>query len=273
MDNVSGQAKQSAEYTGKTIEEALEAAARELALPVAQLDYQVVRDSSRTLFGLVRTGEVVIRVSLPQVQPATAEAVAAEDEDTGQEFAPAVEYTPAEAEYAADEDEARAVDTSGNPPELGRVATDVVSTLLDKMGVYGAVEVLDRGGEFDTASGEVTPLVLNIVGDDLGALIGRRGETLRDLQFIVRLIVSRQLNVWPNVVLDVENYKEKRVSALKALAARVAEQVRRTGEPVTLEPMPAHERRTIHLALRDDADVYTESVGEGEARKVQVLPK
>jgi spoIIIJ-associated protein len=278
MDNVSGKAKRSAEFSGKTVEEALEAAARELAVPVARLTYEVVRDNSRTLFGLVRTGEVVIRVTpaedeapvamaRPAVMPAPAAVVEPPVAEVAEEAAP-----EAEEEEGEDEEEG-AFDVSGNPPELARVATDVVSTLLDKMGVYGAVEVLDRGGEYDDASGEVTPLVLNIVGDDLGSLIGRRGETLRDLQFVVRLIVSRSLGVWPNVVLDVENYKEKRVNALNALAARVADQVRRTGEPVTLEPMPAHERRTIHLALRDDPDVYTESIGEGEARKVQVLPK
>ena len=153
------------------------------------------------------------------------------------------------------------------------MATDVVSTLLDKMGLIAAVEVADRGGTLDRVSNEVAPLVLNVVGDDLGVLIGRRGETLRDLQFIVRLIVSRKIGQWPNLVLDVEGYKARRVNGLQSLAKRMADQVRQTRQPVTLEPMPAHERRIIHLALREDPDVYTESTGEDEARKVQILPK
>ncbi|MBC7315541.1 MAG: single-stranded DNA-binding protein, partial [Chloroflexi bacterium] len=93
------------------------------------------------------------------------------------------------------------------------------------------------------------------------------------LQFIVRLILSRRLGVWPNIVVDVEGYKAKRVQALQALARRMADQVRQTRQMVVLEPMPAHERRIVHLALRDDPDVYTESTGEGENRKVQIIPK
>jgi len=113
--------------------------------------------------------------------------------------------------------------------------------------------------------------VLNIVGDDLGMLIGRRGETLRDLQFLVRLMISRKIGSWPNLLLDVEGYKARRESLLRGLAERMAEQVKRTGNAVTLEPMPAHERRIIHLALHNDPDVYTESTGEDEERKVQIL--
>jgi spoIIIJ-associated protein len=145
--------------------------------------------------------------------------------------------------------------------------------LLDKIGLMAAVEVVDRGGELDEASGEVSPLLLNVVGDDLGGLIGRRGETLRDLQFMTRLITSRRIGTWPNLVVDVEGYKARREESLRSLAKRVADQVRESGQSMVLEPMPAHERRIIHLALRDDPDVYTESTGKDERRKVQILPK
>jgi len=187
-------------------------------------------------------------------------------EEPGAQTVPLADASEEEAEYAA-------TNTKGNPPELEKISRDVVATLLDKMGILAAVEVTDRGGQVDAANNEVAPLVLNLVGDDLGMLIGRRGETLRDLQFIARLIISRRLGVWPNVVIDVENYKTKRVVALESLARRIADQVRKTRKPVALEPMPASERRIIHLALRDDPDVYTESTGQDEARKVQILPK
>ena len=156
---------------------------------------------------------------------------------------------------------------------LEAIATEVVTTLLDKMDVMAAVEVSEPGGEPTGSNGESSPLVLNLVGDDLGVLIGRRGETLRDLQFITRLIVSRRMGAWPNLVLDVEGYKSRRTRALRLLAKRVADQVRRTHQPVVLEAMPANERRIVHLALRDDPEVYTESTGEDEARKVQILLK
>lgn len=255
-------AKQSAEFTAKTLDEALKQASQELGLPLEALEYEVVRDTTRTILGLVRRGEVTIRVTWesPSAEPALKSlplsALAMEEEEEREEV-PSL---------------AKGV-TAHNPPELEETATEVISTLLDKMGIYAAVEVVDPGGKVDPQTNEVTPLCLNIIGDDLGALIGRRGETLRNLQFIVRLILSRRLGVWPNIVIDVEGYKAKRVLALQALARRMADQVRQTGQMVVLEPMPAHERRIVHLALRDDPDVYTESTGEGENRKVQIIPK
>jgi spoIIIJ-associated protein len=176
-------------------------------------------------------------------------------------------------EEEEEDDEEPAIGMERNPPELEDQALDVLNTLLDKMALLAAVEVVDEGGQRDAASQEVTPLVLNIVGDELGPLIGRRGETLRDLQFVLRLILSRRLGVWPNVVLDVEGYKAHRIESLRALARRMADQVRETGRMVVLEPMPAHERRIIHITLRGDKGVYTESTGEDERRKVQILPK
>jgi spoIIIJ-associated protein len=256
MDERSRDAKQSAEYSGKSVAEALARAAEELGVAQEELEYEVVRDSSHSILGLVRTGEAVIRVRMPTP---TAEP----------------EALPLPVEKAEEEESElpAATNQKGNPPELEKVASEVVSTLVDKMGILGAVEVVDRGGQVDPATNEVSPLALNIVGDDLGVLIGRRGETLRDLQFIARLIISRRVGAWPNVVVDVEGYKARRVTALRALAGRMATQVRQTGQPATLEPMPAHERRIVHLALRDDPSVYTESTGEGDERKVQILPK
>jgi spoIIIJ-associated protein len=135
------------------------------------------------------------------------------------------------------------------------------------MQVDGQVEVIEESDEDD---GSVT---LNITGNDLGILIGRRGDTLRDLQFLTRLIVSRKLQRWPNIVVDVEYYKARREKLLQDLARRMAERVRLNQQPIALEPMPAYERRIVHIALRDVPDVYTESTGEGQARKVVIMPK
>jgi spoIIIJ-associated protein len=258
MDEKSRDARPSADYTGKTVEDALKRASLELGLTLEEMDYQVIKETSRTVFGLVRTGEAVVRVWLP---------VSAVDADL--EPQELVQET-ASVEPMEPDMEGPAAAHKANPANLAQVAQDVVATLLDKMDLMAAVEVSERGGMIDE-DGEVSPLVLNIVGDDLGNLIGRRGETLRDLQFIVRLIVSRKIGEWPNLLLDVEGYKARRSNALQTLAARMADQVKLTGKSVTLEPMPAHERRIIHLALRDHADVFTESTGEGEDRKVQIL--
>ena len=121
--------------------------------------------------------------------------------------------------------------------------------------------------------GESNPVIFNITGDDLGILIGRRGQTLDALQYLVRLITSRQTKSKTPIMIDVENYKQRRYEDLRTLALNVAAQVKARRSSFRLEPMPAFERRIIHLTLANDPDVTTESIGEGEARKVVVLPK
>ena len=146
--------------------------------------------------------------------------------------------------------------------DLARMAREVLETLLAKMGISASVVQEDT-----------TPITLNIKGDDLGILIGRRGQTLACLQYMVRLIVSQQTKAWLPVVIDVEEYKKRRYRALQILALRMAERVKVKKVPFDLEPMPAYERRIVHLALADDLDVATQSVGQGEARKVVIVPK
>jgi spoIIIJ-associated protein len=145
---------------------------------------------------------------------------------------------------------------------LAQVAKDVLETLLAKMGVEASVAQVDT-----------VPITLNIKGDDLGILIGRRGQSLASLQYIVRVIVSHRVKAWLPIVIDVEGYRERRNQALQALAYRMAERVKVKRIPFALEPMPAYERRIVHLALVDHPDVTTQSVGEGEARKVVIMPK
>ena len=161
------------------------------------------------------------------------------------------------------------------PKERGDVAeaaAGVLETLLARLGLVASVVSETKppvvGGE--GAPGVIT---LNVKGDDLGILIGRRGQTLASLQHIVRLIVAHQAKARVPIVIDVEGYKQRRYDALQALALRVAEQVKAKGKPFALEPMPAYERRIIHLTLADHPDVTTESTGEGETRKVVIVPR
>ena len=121
--------------------------------------------------------------------------------------------------------------------------------------------------------GQDAPLVINIEGDDLGILIGRRAETLAAIQYLTRLMVNHKTHRWINLVVDVEGYKARREDQLVKLAERMADRAATTGKSVTLEAMPARERRIIHITLRDHPKVYTESAGEGEHRKVTIIPK
>jgi len=164
------------------------------------------------------------------------------------------------------------VPTAEKESDAAEATKSILETLLSKMGVPATVmpciEPLEEG-EIGTA----TNIAFDIKGDDLGILIGRRGETLACLQYIVRLIMAQQTKVWLPIFIDVDGYKERRYGALRSLALRMAEQVKVKRTPFTLEPMPAYERRIIHLTLADNPDVTTESIGIGEARKVVILPK
>ncbi len=141
--------------------------------------------------------------------------------------------------------------------------TEVLDTLLGLMSVQGKVEVL----------ADELPLALNIKGDDLGILIGRRGQTLVALEYVTKLIVVQRQKAWVPLSIDVGGYRKHRRDSLQKLALYLAEQVKSRRRAMPMEPMPADERRIIHLALADHPDVTTQSIGEGESRKVVILPR
>jgi spoIIIJ-associated protein len=156
------------------------------------------------------------------------------------------------------------------------VAIEVTTELLQAMGFQVRV-VADRPSDDgdDGDGGEEAPptLAVNVLGHDLGMLIGRRGDHLAQLQYLANLLVNRRLGRWVRVTIDIEGYKRRREESLIGLAERVARQVARSGRAIQLEPMPANERRIIHIALRNDPEVQTESSGEGEMRRVAIQPR
>jgi spoIIIJ-associated protein len=156
------------------------------------------------------------------------------------------------------------VSSTGLPEEDAiSLVTEILDKLLGLMDMEGTVEVL---------SAEV-PLQLNVKGDDLGILIGRRGQTLGALEYVTKLMVVQRMKTWIPLTVDVAGYKKHRHESLQKLALYLAEQVKSKRRAVPMEPMPADERRVIHLALADHPDVRTESMGEGENRKVVILPR
>jgi spoIIIJ-associated protein len=157
--------------------------------------------------------------------------------------------------------------------QIETCAQDSLDTILNLMGLDAFVNrENDTSASYDDEKSEA-PVVYDITGDDLGILIGRRGQTLACLQYITRLIVTRQTGYSAALVLDVNGYKKRRYESLRSLARNVADQVERNGNPCTLEPMPPYERRIIHLTLAEHPGVITESVGFGEDRKVIIQPK
>jgi len=150
--------------------------------------------------------------------------------------------------------------------EAVSVAKEMLEKLLSLMGVDAGVEETQSG---DSGRAQFN---LDLKGDDLGVLIGRRGQTLTSLQYLLYLMAGHQLKVHVPLTIDVEGYLERRSESLQTLATRMAERVVTTGQIAVMEPMTPRERRIIHLALKDYKGVITQSIGEGDYRKVTIVP-
>ncbi len=245
--------KASVEISAKTVEEAIARGLADLSLTREQAEITVLNPGRSGVLGF-GAEDALVRIA-PRLELQETAVEVAEPESDFEESVPAA-LAPA----------------SGAPTsEAAQLAADVLQGLLDRMNIRARVTV--RVGDDLIEEGEEPPLTLDIVGDDLGILIGRQGETLRDLQYMARLMLSHRLERWEPVVVDVESYRVRRRRSLHLLAIRMAERVVVSRQRVVLEAMPAHERRIIHMALRDHPTVTTKSIGEGEHRKVTIIPK
>ena len=155
--------------------------------------------------------------------------------------------------------------------EMYEAAREILEKLLNLMDIEAQVTPSEEFS-VNTDEGTTTSIGLNIEGDDLGILIGRRGQTMASLQHIVRIIMAHKMDIRVPVVIDVDGYKQRRCEGLRALAARLADQVKTRKMPFNMEPMYPFERRVVHLALADRHDVFTESTGIGMNRKVVIKP-
>jgi spoIIIJ-associated protein len=251
------------EVQAKTVEEAVRLALAQLGRQRDQVQIEVLREPTGGIFGF-GAEEAVVRVTA--LTPAgEVEAVEEEEYEEDEE-----EYEEEEA-YEA-EPPAGAPATEASLQELERVARETLERLLTGMGINAHITVRDRR-QLYLAPDDPPTTALDIQGQNLGVLIGRKGETLAALQYIVNLIVNRRVGQWTRVLIDVGGYRRRREESLEGLAQRVAYRVAQSHRAVTLEPMPPNERRVIHMTLRDNPDVYTESSGEGESRKVTILPR
>jgi len=258
----------SIEIKAATVKAAITEGLARLGASFDQVHIEVLEEGSRGLLGL-GARDAVVRLTL-QVPTSVEPEVTA----PFQESAPLVETeAPAEAPVEA-EFERTELPKETEPvqphPQADVVAREVLQELLSLMGIRATVRI--RRDETPDGS-DAPPFMLDVLGNDLGILIGRRGQTLHDLQFMTRLIVNREVGEWVKLVVDVEKYKVRREKSLQQLANRLAERVALTQQPIALEPMPPHERRIVHVTLRDHPIVTTESVGKGERRKVTIVPR
>lgn len=294
---------ESIEVSGKSVDEAVMQALSRLGKRRDEVEITVLQLPSRGAFG-IGSKEARVRVSVRTgnlsavITPEMADAILGPDETFPEEEL----YMEEEEEGEFDdedeeefeegelEEEEQFISSTSYIPELSsdlglgdvsvaegemqevevatredvEITVDVLQHILRYMNIHATVQVRSNN-----------PLTLNIHGihENLGLLIGRRGETLAALQLLVSLIVGHRTKHRMRIVVDAENYRERREENLRSLALRVAQQVRNYRRSIALEAMPPHERRIVHIALSDSKDISTESIGEGEARRVVISLK
>lgn len=234
----------SIEISARTIAEATRLALEQMGVDEDEVIIEVLQNGDEE-------NEALVRVSTPD--------------------APELE----ELDEPAEAEEPRRSRAPFDPQAAGAEGRRILEGMLERMGVEGYVTVqhsTSTGPEGETQH-SIMLYVEGLDEETVGLMIGRRGETLRSMQFLLNTLVNRHVGRWPQIVIDVGNYRQRRQESLEGLARRVAEQVRSTGRPQVLDPMQAYDRRIIHMALREDDTVYTESSGEGETRKITVFPK
>lgn len=273
------------EIIAPTIEEAVEKGLEDLGLSKDEVDIEILDEGSRGLFGL-GSRQARVRLSTksgvkrgrkraisPEPKPGPEQEATSIVSETEKELEPEDEtlaIATEESEIESSEIEETTTELSPEEDFILTVAQDTVSELLDKMKVRA--EVTAEYGEAEDARSRV-PIYVNILGDDLSILIGRRAETLNSLQYIASLIINKEIGRSVPLVVDVEGYRVRREGQLRQLARRMADQAVKTGRRQMLEPMSAAERRIVHIELRDHPEVYTESIGEEPRRKVTIIPK
>ena len=235
------------EASGKNVEEAIENALEELGAERDDVEVEVLSEGRHGVLG-VGAEDARVRVWTIGDPP----------DDVSRETT------------AAAGEESEAEDGEGEPEEdEAELAAQMLDHLLQLMGIEADVSIRDAETPGDGLG--MATAVLDVEGDDLGILIGRRGETLTALQYLLNLMAGRQFGEHTFFTVDVEGYRRRRERTLTGLARRTADMVKRTGRPSSLEPMPANERRIIHIALSEDRQVMTESEGEGDERAITIL--
>jgi spoIIIJ-associated protein len=290
--------ERSVETTGENVEEAIAKGLAELGVGPSEVIVEVLDEPSRGVFGIgARPARVRLQMlSVPKPPPPPPAPAKSETRREPRREArppreprePRSERPPRPREDPAarididvpDDEEADAAslfqesyDTveESDMDEEAQVGQVVLNELLERMSIRAKV-IVKRAKP--TSDGEPAPFILDVTGSsDLSRLIGRRGDTLASLQYVTRLITSRELQRRANIIVDVDSYKARRARMLRGLANRMADQAVESQRTVALEPMPPHERRIVHLTLLEREDVITRSIGEGPGRKVTIVPK
>jgi len=258
--------KPTLEIIAPSVEEALAQGLAQLGLPAEAVSMEVLDAGTKGLFGL---GGRQVRVRLT----VKSEGEMASDDQLPPASKPEPKPAPAQKKQPQPKAKEQTPETvsemSAETDDLLNLAEETVSKLLYHMNLQAQVSAHYE----ETDREDRRTIHVDVRGDDLSILIGRRSETLNAFQYVASLMVGKEVQQWVQLVVDVEGYRSRRENQLRRMARRMAEQAIKTGRRQILEPMAANERRIIHIALRDNPAVTTESMGEDPYRKVTIIPK
>ena len=239
------------EIEGKTIDKAIEKACRDFGVSRDKLNIEILSDGSSGFLGLMGARKARIKAGLLSIDATLAMTPAPPQPKTTEEM-PEADITPAAF------DRPLAADGAG----LGERAKAVLEGILAHMGIAAPVSVEETEES----------ILLNIKGDGGGLIIGRRGQNLDAIQYIVNKSANRSVDGRKMIIIDTEAYRKRREESLVTLAEKLGEKVKKTKKAVTVSHMNAHDRRIIHMALQNDESLTTRSRGEGEYRKIVIIP-
>lgn len=242
------------EFIGKSVDEALQKASDELNIPPGKINHEVIAYGSSGIFGLVGVKKAKIKVFVPANKKKAARPKEGGGQKTGQTEAPKKTLET----KTEDQQETPSFDES--LVEFGRTA---LTRIISSISQDADIEVDQRRGK----------LFFTVTKGDSGVLIGKRGQTLEAIQYLLEKMVNKKSANRVRVLVDVEGYLEKRKNNLQQMAMRMAEKAKRTRKPVTIGQMNSHDRRIVHLQLKDENSVRTQSIGDGYYRKLMIFPK
>jgi len=244
------------EFEGKDVEKASQKACEELKIPKEKLKYDVISYGATGIFGLVGIKKAKIRVTLPDLTPEDNTEKDLKHNNISKEHVTEVERST---EQVSLDDKAIA----SIPDESVNLGKNVLQRIIDLI-------TIDTEISFEKKSDQI---LFYIKGGNAAILIGKQGQTLEAMQYLVEKIVNKHSEQRIRIQIDIEGYLEKRQNNLKRLAGRLAEKAKRSGKPITMGQINSHDRKIVHLALRDDSGVRTQSVGDGFLKKLLIVPR
>lgn len=269
------------EFVGKNVEEAVEKASEKLKIPRGKIKYDVISNGSSGIFGLVGVKKAKIRVSLPGSERTTDQTSKTGPERKDRSREESVKSLVDEAfngtGYVRESDGLTEPETESTPDDSS--ITDNTDIDLSSSQIQIGIDALQKIIDLITTDARVSVekeqnrVVFNVVGGNAGVLIGKRGQNLEAIQYLIDKIVNKQSETRIRLQVDVEGYLKTRRENLTRLAEKLAEKTKKTGRPSTIGQISAQDRRTVHLTLKSDKEVRTQSIGDGYYRKLIIFPR